>query len=105
MIDLIKSSVISFAQKSTFDDDLTIIVIKITEADLPQGAKLTTAKFRADLSQLKAVREFIHRLCKKAPGDNSHLSHQLQLAINEAFCNIVKHSYKSQKECEYSNSG
>lgn len=96
LLNLIKSSVESFAEKNTFEDDLTIIIIKINQIDLIEGTNLTVAKFQADLSQLRAVREFVDRLCSQAPGDSIFISHQLQLAINEAFCNIVKHGYKDR---------
>ncbi len=90
----IKESVIKFAQKDTFDDDLTLIIIKFEQLSSFFPNEMTLAKFSADLSQLKAVRDFVHSLCSRAPGDSEKLSNQLQLAINELFCNIVKHGYK-----------
>lgn len=90
----IKDSVVQFAHHETFADDLTLIIIKFNELNYLNKNELSLAKFAANLSQLKAVRDFVHRLCIQAPGDNENLSNQLQLAINELFCNIVKHGYK-----------
>lgn len=89
----IKNSVINFTKKEHLDDDLTIIVIKIS--GLPQlKKKEEEGRFRSHFSQLEAVRDFIHKMCLKAPGDSNRLSAELQLVVNEIFCNIVKHAYK-----------
>jgi phosphoserine phosphatase RsbU/P len=97
LLNLIKSSVIAFSEKQTFADDLTILIIKINEVCAVEQFKLVTAKFNADLSQLSAVRKFIDRMCYGIPGNLIVLSEHLQLAINEVFCNIVKHGYKGEK--------
>lgn len=97
LMNLIKSTVVDFSKKEKFDDDLTVIIVKIT-ADIAQRVKQQVlGKFSSELSQIPAIREFVHRFCQKAPGNWETVSLQLQLAINEAFCNIVKHSYKGQK--------
>ncbi len=57
-------------------------------------------KFASDISQLYAVRSFIKQVCYQAPGDFEKLSLNMQLMINEIFCNIVKHSYHGQPEAE-----
>ena len=98
MINLIKHSLMSFAQRETFDDDITIIVIKVLHHELIAPLHQNRVKFLADLSQLKDIRHFIERLCNQAPGEIERLTIQLQLAINELFCNIVQHGYKNQKE-------
>ncbi len=93
----IKRTVVTFAGKAQFDDDVTIIVVRVDNTLVPEFAKQATAKFSSDLSQAKAVREFVRRLCLQAPGDRERLDQELQLAINEAFCNIVIHGYKRTK--------
>ncbi len=96
LTDLIKSSLKNFTKKNNFDDDLTLIIIRINDLDSPQIDQEQNAQFIADFSQLQALRDYIDRVCQKAPGNNELLSSQLQLAINEAFCNIVNHSYKGK---------
>lgn len=100
LMTLIKQKVVEFAQKEKFDDDLTIIVVKITKEINDRTSKPMQGKFASDLSQMPAIRDFVMRLCQKAPGNWEILSYQLQLAINEAFCNIVKHSYKGSHDKE-----
>lgn len=51
------------------------------------------AVFNSEIAQLKAVRKFIQLCCKNLPGFPDKLICKLQLAIDEAFCNIIKHSY------------
>jgi len=98
LIQAIKDSVVAFAQKDHFDDDVTLIVIKIGEPVSFAKAQTATAKFRSDLSQLKAVRAFVSKICKRAPGHTDILDNQMQLVINEAFCNIVKHGYQGSDQ-------
>jgi anti-anti-sigma factor len=103
MLELIKSSLVAFTGNKGFDDDLTIIIIKINPANSAQESKFVTTKFRADLAELSSVRDFVHKLCSTPVA--KLLSAQLQLAINEAFCNIVKHSYRMDKERQVLISG
>lgn len=98
LIQRIKSSVISFVAKSAFEDDLTLIVIKIAQSKNIQQAKMKSANFTADLSELSKVRNYIHNLCINSVGDTERLSELLQLAIDEAFCNVVHHGYKNNKK-------
>ena len=110
LLSIIKNKVISFGKCCFFDDDLTLIVIKIKQKE-KIGLYSKTATFNSNLSSLKPLRQFIHYLCLKAPGDNESLSSSLQLAINEIFCNIVKHGYKEQEDgkiiikCNYQEEG
>lgn len=89
LLHTIKQSVCSFVERDSFDDDLTLIVLKINPPNPAKPSVIESAKFLSELSQLKAARMFIARLCNQAPGDKETLSTQLTLAINELFCNIV----------------
>lgn len=59
-----------------------------------------SASFSSDLSNLQSVRRFVQEICKKAPGDRERLAIELQLAINEIFCNIVKYGYHARENEE-----
>lgn len=96
LLSKVKNDVLSFAQKETFDDDLTLLIVKIGPSDLPKISEQLTVKFNSELSQLKAVRQFVQRCCQKAAGNSEKLTNQLQLAINESFCNIAIHGYKNE---------
>lgn len=89
-------TVSQFTQLNEPENDLTIIVVAITSESLIPGNAPKTAKFKTDVSQLSAVRDFVQRSCINVPGDTQQLSEQMQLAINEIFCNIVKHGFKEK---------
>jgi len=96
LLTMIKDSVLSFSGKQYFDDDLTLIIIKITDEKPSSFAPEKTATYTSDLCQLPVVRQFIENVCLDVPGDAEQLCSQLQLAINEVFCNIVKHGYEGR---------
>jgi anti-anti-sigma factor len=75
----------------------TGLVIKLNPKDQSSLHYPIVAKFLSDFAQLEAVRLFIGKICQQAPGDAKRLSIQLQLAVNEIFCNIVQHSYHYKK--------
>lgn len=88
---LLYKSVIGHTGSEELHDDLTIIVLQTEKLAETLSSQVLSAKFYADLTQLDALRAFIDDLCSAAPGDNQRLSQQMQLAVNEAFCNAVKH--------------
>ncbi|MCB1113973.1 MAG: anti-sigma factor antagonist [Chlamydiia bacterium] len=94
----IKDEIIKFQGKEKFDDDLFIIVLKIDKYFEIDPSIRGKAQFRADMTQLKAVREFVERASKDVPGNYDAITYDLKLAINEVFCNIVKHGYKNEIE-------
>ena len=82
----IQEAVEKFSAGAPLSDDLSIVVIKVKEPP-EKTTEEKSATFASDLSQLPALRQFIDRSCQVDQG----ISDQLQLAINEIFCNIVKH--------------
>lgn len=96
LLEEIKSSVVAFAKKDFFEDDLTLIVIKIEPVPVTPNLQPWKLKLRSSLEQLKTVRQFVQHCCQKAPGNTELLAIKLQLAINEAFCNIVEHGYENR---------
>ncbi len=93
LVQILKKAVIEFTQKEIPEDDLTIIVIKFEDCHQFMITPLRQGQFSSDLSQLQAVREFIHRTCLNVPGNSLKIIQELQLAVNEIFCNIVQHGY------------
>ena len=94
LLNLIKSSLTEFTQEEHKKDDLTLIVIKIGHYERPDLAEISSMQFRSHYSQLSALRKFVERFCVKAPGNQQQLSAEIQLLMDEIFCNIVKHGYK-----------
>ena len=82
----ITMAVENYANGVPLGDDLTLVVIRIKEPKVTKPGE-KSATFASDLSQLPAVRQFVDRALDR----DEEFSNQLQLAINEIFCNIVKH--------------
>ena len=92
---ILKDAIIEYTKKTSFDDDLTLMIIQIDDiSKMLRQPEITLKKFTSNLTELKNVRDFVSQFCRQVPGDASRFTNQLQLAINEAFCNIVKHGYK-----------
>ena len=105
LLNHIKNEVLEFSAKQQLDDDLTLVVVRVGTQPYPEKSELNSARFRSELSQLDAVRAFVSRLCHEVPGDRERLTDRLQLAINEAFCNIVLHGYENDATGEIVISG
>lgn len=59
-------------------------------------------KFPGSLDFLQAARDYVAEICSSVPVEEVNFLFQMQLAINEMFCNIVKHGYKQRPHCEIS---
>lgn len=95
LIGLIRNTVIEFTHMGDLHDDFTLVVVKVKPELMKSETETVTAKFSSHLSQLQAVRDFVNRVCKKAHQTDENFTQKLQLAINEIFCNITIHGYKS----------
>jgi serine phosphatase RsbU (regulator of sigma subunit)/anti-sigma regulatory factor (Ser/Thr protein kinase) len=93
----IKEAVTEFSGKNSFDDDLTLVVARMQKANSEKVPIAFEEVFTSDLDELPAVRDFVARICENSPGNTHKLSKDLQLAINEAFCNIIEHAYQRNK--------
>lgn len=101
LLKIVKTEVFNFTKKESLDDDFTIIIVKVEEISNPvQDRPPVTAKFARDLTQQRAVRQFIKKICAQAPGDVQQLTNKLELAINEIFCNSVKHGGPQKEDQE-----
>ncbi|MCB1149019.1 MAG: anti-sigma factor antagonist [Chlamydiia bacterium] len=93
----IHQALIEFTKDQAFSDDFSLMLFKVESVpgayvDIDQHI----AKFNSDLSQLKAVRTFIDNFCLEITQHHKQISEPLSLAVNEAFCNVVKHGYRGQ---------
>ncbi len=96
LLQKIKQEVQSFSGREDFLDDLTMILLRVDQIVRETRDEPRSTLFSTDLSQLSALRDYVHSRCLEAPFDGECLSRQLQLALNEAFCNIVIHGYGRQ---------
>lgn len=90
IVDLIRDAVTEFTGSPQFDDDFTAVVVHIGDKPINEGE--TTTAFPCHLAALPDLRRCIKDACHTA-GCPIEVSERLQLAINEIFCNIVKHGY------------
>lgn len=95
--ELIQKTVVNIAENTALEEDLSLLILKLGKAKLPQMDTFATARFNSHMQQLKEMRLFIAHHCLKVPGDKVLITTLLQLASNEAFCNIVKHGYQEDE--------
>lgn len=93
----IYGELVYFSNSVSFADDLTCIAVRIVSA--PQSPLVTEARLEltSDLANLVDLREFLRELCGRVPSLNRRLANQVELAVNEAVANIMRHSYHGRK--------
>lgn len=98
LITKIRASVVAFSNSETFADDLTCVVVKIEERKLPLARG--ELEISSSLGELAAARDFVHRFCQNIPGGALPFAStgELDLAVNEALSNIMKHAYKGRTD-------
>ena len=93
LVERIRRAVVAFSGADRLTDDLTIVAIRMEERQLP--AARAEIELDSDLSDLRQAREFVRGFCGNLPGtpidQDSELA--LELAVNEAASNIIKHAY------------
>jgi PAS domain S-box-containing protein len=98
LVDAIRAEALAFAQSDRLNDDLTCVAVKIIDAERPLAhAELD---IQSDLAHLGRARAFVREVCRLAPdeilGDREIAG--LELAVNEAASNIMKHAYHGRRD-------
>jgi PAS domain S-box-containing protein len=98
LVDAIRAEALAFAQSDRLNDDLTCVAVKIVDAERPLAhAELDV---QSDLADLARVRAFVREVCRLVPdeilGDRQIAG--LELAVNEAASNIMKHAYHGRSD-------
>jgi len=96
IIEGIQDSILMFSEKDQYDDDLSLIVIKI-EDGLSSGSIANAIAFRTVLKELMRLRICINERLREWHYHDEIFAEKLELAANEAFCNIVEHGYSFSK--------
>jgi sigma-B regulation protein RsbU (phosphoserine phosphatase) len=94
LIDRIRAEVVAFSGSETFADDLTCIVVKIRPPEFQDLANWSV-RIQSDLKYLEQSRAFVRNVCQTLPIDPQAVS-ALELAVNEAASNIIRHAYHEQ---------
>lgn len=92
LIELIQDSVLSFSQKDHYDDDLSLIVVRIEEG-VEKGKVAESISFRSRLEELGRLRSSLKERLKEWNYTDEEFALKLELVANEVFCNIVEHGY------------
>jgi serine/threonine-protein kinase RsbW len=98
LVEAIRKTVAAFAQSDRLSDDLTCVAVRVGEARRPLAH--SELEIRSDLNELRRVREFVREFCRAIPGEppDEGAVAELELAVNEAASNIMRHSYHGRDD-------
>jgi PAS domain S-box-containing protein len=97
LVEAVRNATVAFSESGRLADDLTCVAIKIEE---PQVALARAElEIRSDLKELGRAREFVRLFCRHLPEplDEDSVA-KLELAVNEAASNIMKHAYRGRTD-------
>jgi sigma-B regulation protein RsbU (phosphoserine phosphatase) len=97
LVETIRADALAFAESDRLNDDLTCVVVKIVDAETPLAH--AEQDIQSDLTALGRARAFVRDFCRLAPavlGDREIAG--LELAVNEAASNIMKHAYHGRRD-------
>ena len=97
-MDAIRKAAVAFAQSDRLTDDLTCVAVKVGDAQRP--AARSELEIGSDLKELRRAREFVRDFCRTVPEgllDQDDVA-ELELAVNEAASNIMKHAYHGRTD-------
>ena len=98
LVEGIRKAVADFCGDERLSDDLTSVAVRVEERQVPVAR--AGVEIGSDLKQLRRAREFVRRFCRKLPGlplDEAS-EDALELAVNEAASNIMKHAYHGRAD-------
>jgi sigma-B regulation protein RsbU (phosphoserine phosphatase) len=95
LVEGVRNEAVLFSGRETFADDLTCVAIKHEAPGTVPAIFHDEVDISSDLKELSAARSFIRKFCLRHV--EAHLSEkavsELELALNEAAANIMKHAY------------
>ncbi len=97
-IEAIRNTVFEFSGSERLTDDLTSVVVKVESREAPVAR--SEIEILSDLKYLCESRDFVRAFCQSLPGpplSPENLS-ELELAVNEAACNVMKHAYHGRRD-------
>ena len=98
LVSAIRTAVVAFAGSDRLADDLTCVAVEVGERRRPLARG--EIEIRSDLRELSRAREFVRNFCCTLPGsplDENRVA-ELELAVNEAASNIMKHAYHGRTD-------
>jgi len=98
LVEAIRRAVIDFSESDRLGDDLTGVAIRVREDELPMAR--AEDEIPSELAQLSRARRFVRDFCRNLPSrplDEGSVC-SLELAVNEAVSNIMKHAYHGRPD-------
>jgi sigma-B regulation protein RsbU (phosphoserine phosphatase) len=98
LADSIRTAVSAFAGASSLSDDLTSVAIRIGPQPVAEARE--EVDISSDLRELRKLRHFVREFCGKLhdPVPDEDLVNALELAVNEASSNIMRHAYHGRTD-------
>jgi sigma-B regulation protein RsbU (phosphoserine phosphatase) len=98
LVAAIRQAVCTFTESDQLTDDLTCVAIKVEARQLPLAR--AELELRSDLAELRRARAFVRAVCSELPGTSLAADRvtELELAVNEATSNIIKHAYHGRTD-------
>jgi sigma-B regulation protein RsbU (phosphoserine phosphatase) len=98
LVEAIRKTVFAFCESDQLTDDLTCVAINVAERPLPLAR--AELELRSDLAELRRARAFVRAVCRALPGTPLAADRvaELELAVNEATSNIIKHAYHGRTD-------
>ena len=98
LVGAVRTAVVAFAGSDRLSDDLTCVAVEVGERRRPLARG--EIQIRSDLRELSRAREFVRNFCGALPGsplDENRVA-ELELAVNEAASNVMKHAYHGRAD-------
>ncbi len=98
LVEEVRKAVFGFSQSSRLADDLPSVAVRVEgREDLRRHEE---SVIRSDLRELSRARKFVREFCRSLPGRvlDQYWVSSLELAVNEAACNVMKHAYHGRKD-------
>ncbi len=98
LVQAIQRAVFAFSGSEAPTDDWTCVAMKVVDREVPLGR--AELEIGSSLGELPRARTFIRHACHDLPPqplDEASVG-QLELAVTEACCNIMKHAYHGQPD-------
>jgi sigma-B regulation protein RsbU (phosphoserine phosphatase) len=98
LVESIRLAVVSFCGSDHLADDVTIVALRVEETGPPIAKAVKTIS--SGLCHLHEARKFTRTFCERLPGGllGRDSVDALELAVNEATSNIMKHAYGGRSD-------
>jgi sigma-B regulation protein RsbU (phosphoserine phosphatase) len=100
LIDRVRRAVSAFSHAETFADDVTCVAIKVEDSGEALPLAHTKLEVTSDLAELASIRAFVRGFCRGlvSPALDEENRCQLELAVNEAASNVMRHAYHGRAD-------